>query len=77
MRFERFFVLIATRGEHRFFEDEAGSVRDVRRTPIWFAGYAVSHQGGYPHVRIEKEQYKTLKAFFLEMSTRRSGAWLE
>src|SRR5262245_19846691 len=62
LRFGRFFVLLATHGAHRFFEEEAASVRDARRTPIRFRGYSVSHRGGHPHVRIEQGEYKRLKA---------------
>src|SRR3954453_18591216 len=39
LRFERFFVLIATHGKHQFFWEEkdggeAGRMKDIRRTPI-------------------------------------------
>ena len=33
LRYGRTFVLVATMGEHRFFEEEAG-IRDVRKAPI-------------------------------------------
>lgn len=77
LRFERFFVLIATHGEHDFFSDEAGSIRDCRRVPIKFGGYAISSKNGRVHVRIEKEQYHLLKAFFLELATSRKAETLE
>src|SRR5262245_44142873 len=41
LRHERFFLLLATHGEHVFFAQEARRIRDVRRVPIKFAGYAV------------------------------------
>lgn len=47
LRFERFFLLLATHGRHRFFEDEGEAVRDVRRTPIRFAGYSVTVKKGH------------------------------
>jgi len=48
LRFERTFVLLATHGQHRFFDEEEGNIRDVRRVPIKFFGYSVSVQrGGY------------------------------
>src|SRR4051794_2741739 len=34
LRYERFFVLMATQGKHIFFEQESGSIRDIRRVPI-------------------------------------------
>ena len=72
IRFERFFVLLSTHGEHRFFQDEAHSIRDARKSPIYFEGYSLSYRGGHPHVRIEKEEYKRLKAYFVDLAVRRS-----
>src|SRR5262245_60629084 len=43
IRFGRFFVLLATHGEHPFFAEEASSIRDARRTPIRFRGYSISY----------------------------------
>ena len=72
LRFERFFVLLATHGRHRFFEEEKNSIRDARRNPVRFSGYAVSYRAGHPHVRIEEEEYRNLKAYFLELCIHRS-----
>lgn len=72
LRHERTFVLLATHGQHAFFEQEAATIRDVRRTPIKFSGYSVSHRGGHPHVRIERETYKRLKAYLVDLAIRRS-----
>jgi hypothetical protein len=73
IRFGRFFVLLATHGVHPFFEEEASSIRDARKTPIRFRGYSISYRNGHPHVRIEQEEYKRLKAYFLELSLHRSA----
>jgi hypothetical protein len=77
LRFDRFFVLVATPGEHRFFADEAGLIQDCRRVPIKFGGYSVSSRGGKVHVRIEREQYNLLKSYFLEVALRRRADALE
>src|SRR5689334_21542193 len=34
LRFERFYVIMATHGSHRFFEEEKKRLKDVRETPI-------------------------------------------
>jgi len=73
LRFGRFFVLLATHGTHPFFEEEASSIRDARKTPIRFRGYAISYSNGHPHVRIEHEEYKRLKAYFLDLAPHRSA----
>jgi hypothetical protein len=73
LRHGRLFVLLATHGAHPFFEEEASSIRDARKTPIRFRGYSVSYRNGHPHVRIEQEEYKRLKAYFLELAPHRSA----
>ncbi len=77
LRHERMFVLCATHGRHPFFEEETNLIRDCRRVPVKFAGYAISHRGGHSHVRIEQEQYKLIKAYLLELATRRNKLTLE
>lgn len=77
LRHEDFFVLLATHGRHKLFEEEAGLIRDTRETPIRYASYAVSFRGGHAHVRIDQETLKDLKAYFLEISVHRSKESLE
>ena len=75
LRYGRFFVLIATRGEHRFFKDEP-TFRDIRRDPLSFGGYSISYKLGadrkwHASVRIHPSDYLTLKASLMELATRR------
>jgi hypothetical protein len=76
LRHEDFFVLLATHGNHPFFEEEGANVRDVRRRSIKYAGYAVGFRGGHVQVRIDLPQYRELKAWFEEQATRRSAELL-
>jgi hypothetical protein len=76
LRHERLFVLLATHGQHRFFEDEAGQIHDFRRRPLKFGGYAVSFRGGHAHVRIEEQTARELEAYVLQVATRRPALWL-
>lgn len=76
LRHRRFFVLIATRGEHRFFESEPG-FRDIRRYPIKFAGYSIGCALGqdatyHPSVRIERSEFQALKKYFVRLALLRS-----
>ena len=41
LRFNRTFVLLATEGEHRFFEEESQQL-DIRRVPLKAFGYSIS-----------------------------------
>src|ERR1051326_2786433 len=45
LRYEQFFVLLATHGEHCFFLEEK-NFRDVRRDSISFAGYSIGFKKG-------------------------------
>jgi hypothetical protein len=76
LRYHRFFVIIATHGEHAFFLDEP-HVRDIREEPIPFHGYSIGCGKGadgkwHASVRIHAEEYKSLKAFFLGLAVHRS-----
>lgn len=73
LRFRDVFVLLATHGEHPFFESEAGQVRDVRRVPLKVEGYAVAFRGGRVSVRVERGEYRALRAYFAAAAVRRSA----
>lgn len=75
LRHEQFFVLIATKGKHLFFEEEP--FKDIRHHRLKYGGYSVSHRGGHASVRIEREEYKLLKSYFLDLATRRRIEVLE
>jgi hypothetical protein len=68
LRFGSFFVLIATKGPHRFRREET-QVRDIQTTPIRFAGYSVSFRRGrdrrwHSSVRIDRIEFRFLKRRF-------------
>ena len=72
LRFGRFFLLLATKGRHRFFENET-NIKDLRRCTIRFAGYSVGvgrGRDGKPHasVRIDGIEFQLLKRKFLGMA---------
>jgi len=76
LRHHQRFILIATRGEHEFFEQEGDTVKDIRREPILYAGYSIGYHQGvdrkwHASVRIHPKQYKLLKSYFVEIATRR------
>lgn len=88
LRFDRLFVILATKGRHRFYEEETAAIRDIRRIPLKFAGYSISYRSGgrtrlgekdrrwHAHVELERSRYLALKARFLQLATRRSAAAL-
>lgn len=85
IRHESTFVILATKGEHRFFEEEANLIRDIRRVPLRYAGYSISYKPGgrkkdgsrddkwHAHVAIDRQQYLELRAWFSERALRDSS----
>jgi len=78
LRHERFFVLLATKGRHEFFEREQASFRDVRRVPINFASYSIGCRTGrdgrwHASVRINRDHHAKLKARLVEIGLRRGA----
>jgi len=74
VRYRDEFVLLATPGEHPFFTAEAGQIRDVRREPLKVDGYSIAFRGHRVSVRIERREYRSLKAYFRALATRRPVA---
>ncbi len=75
IRVGRTFVLLATKGKHPFFECEASSIRDIRKTPIRIGGYSISARKGndgrlHSHVRVDRKAYIELLAWFVERAAR-------
>lgn len=76
LRHGRFFVLIATKGRHIFFQAEP-NIRDIRRHPIRYAGYSISYRPGadrryHVSVRIAPDNYLQLKSYLLGLAVHRS-----
>ncbi|AMV35102.1 hypothetical protein VN12_23450 [Pirellula sp. SH-Sr6A] len=88
IRYERTFVILATKGKHRFFAEEAKQIRDIRHVPLRFAGYALSYKRGgrtkeglpdpkwHSHVAIERRQYLELKAMFASNAVKETATGL-
>jgi len=72
IRYDRFFLILATHGVHRIFEEEEKVLRDVRRVPIRFAGYSISFRGGHSHVRLAPEEYGIVKSYLVGLAACRS-----
>ena len=78
LRYDRFFVIIATHGEHPFFRAEGGQIHDFRKRPLHFMGYAIgcrrARGGGTWHasVRIQREACAELKAHLARLAVHRS-----
>ncbi|HOC00798.1 MAG TPA: hypothetical protein PKM43_18870 [Verrucomicrobiota bacterium] len=70
LRYDRFFVILATHGEHPFFAAEGRALRDIRINPIHFGGYSIGcrqGRGGGPYhasVRLERTTCQELKRRF-------------
>ena len=77
LRHERFFVLLATAGEHIFYRRE-GRVRDIRREPIVFDGYSIGCSKGsdgryHASVKIHADTFNERRAYLLGLALHRSA----
>jgi hypothetical protein len=72
LRFDDFFILLATAGEHRFFAEEGRNIKDARLVPIVYGGYSVGIRGGRVHVRMSDRAYADLRAYFQDIAVHRS-----
>lgn len=85
LRLDRLFVLLATHGQHTFFEEERASIRDARRVPLRVGDYSISYRRGgrtrekapdrkwHSHVAINRRRVVELKAHFGELALRLSA----
>ena len=65
LRYRSTFLLLATHGEHPFYDAEVNNIRDARESPVRFYGYSVGYKDGHPVVRIATPQYRALAEVFL------------
>jgi hypothetical protein len=70
LRYDRFYVIIAPHGAHSFFSAEGKQIRDIRKRPLRFMGYAIGigrsrHDGSlHVSVRIQRETFRELLGRF-------------
>src|SRR5512135_2044446 len=74
IRFRDHFFLLATLGQHHFFQEESG-ILDCRVVPLKFGGYAIGYRGGHAQVRIERGAWKWLRSYYVDLATKRSVGW--
>ena len=74
LRYDRFYVIIATHGEHPFFAAEQNQIRNIRKQPLRFRGYAIgvgrSRRDGSFHasVRIQRETFREILRHFKQIA---------
>lgn len=71
IRFERFFVILASDGKHIFKERESKELRDCRRNAFRFGGYQIAFRNGHVQVRIDDDTYQQIKAHYTELALHR------
>lgn len=75
VRHGRTFVILATGpyGNHEFFRREA-EIRDAHEVPLRYGGYEISYRGRRVWVRIDREHYKRLWAYFTGIAMKRRAS---
>ena len=78
LRHDRFYVIIATHGEHPFFAAEQNQLRNIRKQPLRFRGYGIgigrSRKDGSFHasVRIQRETFREMLEHFKHIAIQRT-----
>jgi hypothetical protein len=78
LRHDRFYVIIATHGEHPFFASEQKQVRSIRKQPLRFNGYAIGvgrsrlDRSLHASVRIQRGMFRELLAQFKRIAVQRT-----
>jgi hypothetical protein len=73
LRLSRFFVILATDGEHEIFRLEEGAIaRDLREKPLVICGYSLRVRQGHVHVRIAEGEFQRVEAYLLDRATKES-----
>ena len=84
LRYEQFFILIGTHGNHAFYDQHSPQqISDCRRNGIRFAGYSIRRSycsrtnKWHTLVRLDKVTVQALKSHLLQIATRRGKLQLE
>ena len=78
LRHGRFYVIIATHGEHPFFAAERNQIRDIRKQPLRFHDYAIGvgrsrlDRSLHVSVRIQRGVFRELLARFKHVAVQRT-----
>lgn len=68
-----FWVMLATPGRHRFFEENSAGIKNFRRRPLVIGDYSISIRGGKLHVSLADEFYRELRGFLVNQAVLRSA----
>ena len=68
--------LIGSHGKHRFFEEDAAVIRDIRWVQFRLGGCGVSYRDGHASVRIAQESYKGLRVYPSDLAVRRLAEYM-
>ena len=78
LRYNRFYVIIATHGGHPFFAAEQNQIHNIRKQPLRFHGYAIGvgrsrlDRSLHAAVRIQRDVFRELLARFKQIAVQRT-----
>ncbi len=78
LRHDRFYVIIATHGEHPFFAAEGKQIRNIRKQPLRFYSYAIGvgrsrlDRSLHVSVRIQRGVFRELLGKFKHIAVQRT-----
>lgn len=73
LRHGDFWIMVATAGRHRFFDENADSIKSFRRRPLVFGGYSIGIRSGKLHVELADDFYRELRGYLVNQAVHRSA----
>lgn len=71
-----FWVMVATAGRHRFFEDNVCAIQSFRRRPLVIGDYSIGIKADKLHVQLADDFYRELRGYLVNQAVHRSTARL-
>lgn len=75
-RHGHFWVMVATEGTHRFFDENKERIKNFRRNPLVFGGYSIGIKDDKLHVALADDFYRELRGYLVNQAVHRSAARL-
>ncbi|MBY0587182.1 hypothetical protein K2X85_08400 [bacterium] len=75
-RHGEFWVMVATEGAHRFFDENKESIKSFRRQPLVFGGYSIGIKNDKLHVQLADDLFRELRGYLVNQAVHRSAARL-
>lgn len=75
-RHDHFWIMVATEGSHRFFDENKNDIKSFRRQPLVFGGYSIGIKDDKLQVALADDYFRELRGYLINQAVHRSAARL-